>query len=638
MYINTTLLLGLCFCLLWAIYHEGSLRRPRPGWGKRDSFLLALTSEGAMIVLLTEGLSGFHLLQKKYLVAAWVGFLLIVLLLFIYLRAARLGLNRNLIDFSGWKLPRFNYSLSNIVLLCLVGFQLLTLAVVAYAYPPNNWDSLTYHMVRIMHWQQDQSVASYATNIARQVESQPFAEYVLANLQIMLGKDQYANFVQLFAFLVCLIGVTSITKKLGGNPGQQLLAGALSVSIPMAILQSTSTQNDLVVSQWLVCFVLMGLGLVQEPKNLLWVLGTGLSLGLACLTKATAFIFALPFCIWFGIILIRKSPGYIVSGLVIGILALGVNSGFLFRNIRLFSNPLGSTVMFDTTNQSHSIGGLASNMLRNTALNFADRQNPLFRGVLSGLQRLHQFTGLASSEPKITFEKAEIFNGFDQSQVLHEDFAGNPYHAILIFIAICFSFLAVRKNIFQRQVLVYGLCLILGFVGFSFYLKFQDFGSRLLLPLFVLWTPAIVLILAAGSERLMKIAVIGILLLSFGWTFGNILRPISLDALTAPKNREALYFANNPDLYPIYAGIADRIVSSNCHAIGLSLGENTWEYPIWILLSNRKWQGRIEHVSVNNPTAALTDKKFIPCAVISDNSNGKKKYSFYDMTLQFKAP
>jgi 4-amino-4-deoxy-L-arabinose transferase-like glycosyltransferase len=177
---------------------------------------------------------------------------------------------------------------------------------------------------------------------------------------------------------------------MGGSTTQQIFAGMISVSIPMAILQSTSTQNDLVTAQWLICFVLMGFNLIQEPRNYLWTIATGLSLGLACLTKATAFIFALPFCVWFGILLIRKSLKTVVAGLAIGILVLLINAGFFMRNTLLFSNPLGSTVMFDNTNEIHTFSALASNMIRNTALNFIDNQDALSRSILSWLQLLHE--------------------------------------------------------------------------------------------------------------------------------------------------------------------------------------------------------------------------------------------------------
>src|SRR5438067_198174 len=46
---------------------------------------------------------------------------------------------------------------------------LLLTAVVAAVAPPNTWDSMTYHMSRVVHWQQQASLAPYATHIVRQL-------------------------------------------------------------------------------------------------------------------------------------------------------------------------------------------------------------------------------------------------------------------------------------------------------------------------------------------------------------------------------------------------------------------------------------------------------------------------------------
>ena len=45
-----------------------------------------------------------------------------------------------------------------------------------WAYP-NNWDSMTYHLTRVEHWMQRQTVIHYATNNVRQVSQPPLAEY-----------------------------------------------------------------------------------------------------------------------------------------------------------------------------------------------------------------------------------------------------------------------------------------------------------------------------------------------------------------------------------------------------------------------------------------------------------------------------
>lgn len=46
--------------------------------------------------------------------------------------------------------------------------------VVAIAYPPNNYDVLTYHMPMVAHWVQNHTMAPYPTSVDRQIGMAPF--------------------------------------------------------------------------------------------------------------------------------------------------------------------------------------------------------------------------------------------------------------------------------------------------------------------------------------------------------------------------------------------------------------------------------------------------------------------------------
>ena len=102
------------------------------------------------------------------------------------------------------------------------------------------------------------------------------------------------NLIQVGAFLICLIGVSAVAQQLGAHRNTQIAATALAAGIPLAVLQSTSPRNDLILSVWLLSLVWFGWRWAAQPASWLWLVGTGLSLGLALLTKATAFVFAFP--------------------------------------------------------------------------------------------------------------------------------------------------------------------------------------------------------------------------------------------------------------------------------------------------------------------------------------------------------
>ncbi len=123
---------------------------------------------------------------------------------------------------------------------------------------------MTYHLPRVMHWLQSESVAHYYTPITRQLYQPPFAEYAIAHIISLTRTDRFAFLVQWLALFGSAVGVSVIARQLGCGPLGQALAATIFVTAPMAILQGSSTQNDLVVTFWIVVVVVCGTGLAQE--------------------------------------------------------------------------------------------------------------------------------------------------------------------------------------------------------------------------------------------------------------------------------------------------------------------------------------------------------------------------------------
>ncbi len=127
---------------------------------------------------------------------------------------------------------------------------------------------MTYHLSRVMHWQQQQSLSYFPTPNLRELHAGPWAEMAVLQGQILIGRDRLAASVQWIAMIGCLIGVSYIAKLLGGSGEAQALAAFITVTIPMGILQSTSTQTDYVVSLWLVCLAAFSLESMAREATL----------------------------------------------------------------------------------------------------------------------------------------------------------------------------------------------------------------------------------------------------------------------------------------------------------------------------------------------------------------------------------
>ncbi len=213
--------------------------------------------------------------------------------------------------------------------------------IIAFASPPNNYDSMYNHMAKIPYWVQNQSIEPFSTHSIMFIRYEPFAGFSILQFQILSGGDRFANCIQWFSMIGCLIGVSLIAKKLGAKVKGQILTIVLCATIPMGIMQSTSTQVDYVTSFWFVCFVyyfLLALSKATWPI----ILALGSSFALALLTKTTNYFFILPFAVWLVMALFRQmklkafAPLLAIAGIV-----LLVNLPHYSRNINAFKHPLG---------------------------------------------------------------------------------------------------------------------------------------------------------------------------------------------------------------------------------------------------------------------------------------------------------
>src|SRR5262245_26322281 len=193
---------------------------------------------GVAVVLITEGLSLGHHLTPGWLALSWV--LDGALGLWGFRRRSRGGAPGS----DATPMPRGAAAAVTVIL--------AVTATIALLAPPNNWDSMTYHMPRVAHWSQAGSVAHYPTHILRQLWLGPGAEFAILHLYVLTGGDRLANLVQWLAFAGCIVGAAVVTGALGGGPRARGLAAVACATLPMAISQASSTQNDLVASFWLL--------------------------------------------------------------------------------------------------------------------------------------------------------------------------------------------------------------------------------------------------------------------------------------------------------------------------------------------------------------------------------------------------
>jgi hypothetical protein len=592
---------------------------------RRAAFLAASVIWGILLTVITELLSIFGALTKEGLAFSWGGAAIITCVFFFFVAKKNYpplkSFSRTDRAFCG-----------GIALFCFVTLFTALLA------PPNTWDSMTYHMSRVVHWLQNRSVAHYPTHIIRQLELNPWAEFAIAHLQALSGGDRFANLIQWFSMIGSIIGATLIAGQLGAQRRGQLLAAVLTATIPMGILQASSTQNDFVVTFWLLCFVWSGIGFKEEHQPR-WVFLAGASLGLALLTKGTAYLYGLPFVFWFSYGLLKEtSRRVILLVLAAALPVLLLNAGHYSRNWALFSNPLLSGESPAYLNETITAKTTLSNFVRNTAIHLSSPFEAANRKVESGIGNLHDLLGMDINDEMTTWPGTTF--GIPKLAP-HEDFSGNFLHAMLSLITLCLVFFRRSIPHTSSNIMPYVLGVTAGFLLFCLILKWQPWQSRLHLPLLVLGAPAIGVVLERVRLHGLAFAVAALLLIAaLPWALWNFSRPLApfpkaiIDSLgysyTSPlpqtilmEDRMSQYFTNRPDLLMSYYVAASLINTRGAQNIGLQLGEDNWEYPLWALLQVIDGDGpRMEHIDVQNLSGAIEKGDFQPDLIVKFDEQG----------------
>ena len=581
----------------------------------RNSFLSASIVWAMLLTIITELLSILHSVTFGWLVFVW-GLIALILVVICFIIPNK---TKPVESLKTEKLSPFD-----VLSLGGISFIVITTMMIAIIAPPNTWDSMTYHMSRVLHWIQNQSVFHYPTHIPRQLLLSPWAEFSIMHFQILIGSDRFANLVQWFSMVGSLIGVSLIAKQQGADLRGQILAALIVATIPMGILQSSSTQTDYVVSFWLVCFVYYLLKAKKDSK-MIYSIYTGASLGLAVLTKATSFVYAFPFMAWFGLSELRRLRWRLWKPfLIILTIAITINIGHYARNIDLYKNPISDTAYRDmNSNGLINLSSIISNSFRNISLHIGTPFKQVNKSIEIVANYLHRLLGIDVNDRRTTFLNTKFHILFS----FHEDAAGNLVHLVLILLSL-FLFFLMREQMKSLKLGYYPITLAFGFFLLCIYIKWNPWNVRYHLPLFVLFSTFVAITFSHVLwQKITKLIIIILLLLALPFVFNNYSRPLIGKKNIFNSSRTELSFYIRPYLKIPYIGAINFLMKKGCKDIGLVIdgdySEDYWEYPFWSLLKENHKQGsfRLEHFDVKNFSSAKyhlsTFKNFSPCAIVS---------------------
>jgi hypothetical protein len=589
----------------------------------RDFFLRASVALGVATALLTELLSPFHLLRRGPLVFAWL----------LILAAAGFCFRTRP------KMPRIAFRPLEFAIALVCAAIGAVVAFTAFLSPPNSADAMAYHMPRVVYWAQAGSVAFFPTSYLNQISLQPLAEYFALHTYLLSGGDRFVNLLTCAAFLGAIVAASALAGALGLGSRGQAFAALFCATLPNGIQQASGAKNEWMLALWLLCAAYFA---ARENAPF-----TGLSLGLALATKATAYLFAPPLLA--AILLVRRTPvrRRTLVWMAAGILL--IDTPQYVRNLRLSGSPLGyesaqGDGLYRWRSDHPGWKSTVSNVIRHTSEQLGDRRAVWNQAVFQAALALHRALGIDPDDPDTTWPYARFSAPLNAN---HEANGNCRWHLLLLVVAALFAAAARR-----RAWILYGGGLLTAFLLFCFYLRWQPYMVRLELPLFVLAAP-----LAAAFLDALRPAVLSILVCLF--LAANARLPLLQNWTRPLQGPHSLFTASRDDNYfrdmvqwdnrASYLPAVDLTARSGCNTVGIDISQNQLEYPFQVLLRERNPAVRFLHTGVENASARYTPpSQPRPCAVLCLDCAGiPRKIALYgaigppialDRFLLFLAP
>ena len=421
--------------------------------------------------IICEILSLFNKFSFNYVLISWI----LINGIIIYFNREKTKINVFSIFFQEVIIPKKEKNILFLIFFLII----LPLLLLAIFIPPNNWDSMAYHLPRIQHWIQNGNVYPYPTNITRQIATSPLSEYIILNFQVLASTDKFSNLVQYFALINIIFLTSLILKNYKVNFKGQIFAILAICSLPMVLFQSTTTQTDLLASFYFLCFIYYLIKLnddVSKTKTNIILIAISFSLGM--LTKYTVALFAFPLIIY-QLILFLKQKKYKeikLSAIYLVLFLLVILVPFLTRNYFFLGTLTGDNI-FDASmsNAVFNFKNMASNSIKHI-IDFISIPINSYNDILLLISnKLHTLIGVSVDEPGNNWSGSK----FVVNNYLNEDTAGSLLH--FLFIILSFTLIYNTKN--KKKYIFIILYFFISFLLFSFVFRYSPWNNRLFLPL-----------------------------------------------------------------------------------------------------------------------------------------------------------
>jgi hypothetical protein len=464
--------------------------------------------------------------------------------------------------------------------LVVAGAAAYELFIIA-ATPPNNWDSMNYHLARVAAWRSHGDLGYFPTHNGIENAYPQNAEMLVLWMLFWPGRDVLVAVPQLVAGLVTAVSVGVIARRLGYSSRAAAFAGLLFPTLTLVALESVTTQNDLIEASFVSAAVALALGTGAAESVL-----AGVALGLAAGTKLTFLYAVVPVIVIGALALPRRRAAEIACSAVAALAFVGMYA--YVQNLAQTGRVQGRAAEFSADPPQLTVAGTVSSVARTTygLLDLSGFHPPavITEHIAGAGTRLFKVLGIPLNPPESTLD---IRFAARATTVPNEDWSAFGPLGFLLLLPLSLVFLAkwaLGKADSRRGALA--LVLPLYIIGLALGTRWNPFVER-----FVITAAALTLPLAAAIwvHRRLRLATVLVaaaaLTLALGYDHA---KPTGLAGTTPVWDRSHVdaQTIQRPDMFAVLSAVQRHVPE---HArLGVNLVAGDWEYPLWGARLGRK--------------------------------------------------
>ena len=546
-------------------------------WNKEHNLFDSITNTiiviTFLVILITNLFSFFNLLIPILIKLFWLTVFVIALIWIIWTKQFP---KRNTL------VPYFK-QLKSFPFYIFIGLTVISFLYARFTIP-NNWDSMTYHLARVAHWINNKSVNYYYTNNLRQLLSPVLDEYFLLHIILLSGNDNYVNLLQWFSYIISALYIYKTIRLLDCSASFAFAGSILFMTMPIAFAESMTTQNDLFATMYLWLFIYKAVNIAKNNniyfsnKNLTDITSLGILIGFGYLAKTSVcvpmFYFLICLIIYFFYakkITIRDFCIYsIISAVCCAIIVSETFIRWKYYG-SIDTSVVTNSIVVATKNPIMLLFNLYKNI--SNLIVFSPTISFLLK--LIGVKSTGIF-GININSQEINFNNIEFYPSFS----FHHDFASAYIVTIAGFIA--FFYFIVKKNI-KKQKRIFASIIFIGFLTIPLILRWQPWGSRIMLPCVSLLSVLIILLLddicfQYEIRQVLLTCVYLVCLMSYYPQLESHLLPV-YTYLNSGNDRFYMYFYNRQEIYTDYKKLIEYCEKLDSKNIALCTGGDSYVYP-----------------------------------------------------------